>query len=359
MGFVFLAEHTSLGRHVAIKTLRKEYLDNPDVIRRFFGEARAVNQIQHQNIVEITDFVEDLEGESYFVMEYLQGRSLGQLLGIQAPLSVERAIHIGKQVANSLDAVHQASIIHRDLKSENIFLVNHEGQADFVKLLDFGLAKLMKSRQKSILQTADGVILGTPEYMSPEQASGKAVDHRTDIYSLGIILYEMVVGKRPFAGKSFSEIAIKHLTKTPVKPNRKLKDSHLRIPKKLERLIMDCLKKKSQDRPQSMAEVSARLQKISATDSGYSTIVPAYTSLGRQRWRFLIGGVFAIGVVVSLVLVLSSILWQKRGVGRGVAAAQATIRLVLNSIPHGADVFQNGGRIGKTPLKLVYDKTPL
>ncbi len=174
MGRVYLAEHMLLGRKVAIKKLRSEFSGNREAVRRFFGEARAVNRIAHENIIEITDFVEDAEQGSYYIMELLDGRTLEACYETSGPFPLRRAVPIAIQIASALNAVHKAGIVHRDLKPENVFLTRRQDGTDLVKLLDFGVAKLTAEDSTiSVNSTQQGAILGTPEYMSPEQASGR------------------------------------------------------------------------------------------------------------------------------------------------------------------------------------------
>lgn len=268
MGQVYLGEHTRLGRKVALKLLRPEYARHTKAVQRFFGEARAVNQISHDNIVEITDFIEnevDAEGkpaEKYYIMELLKGRSLGDLQKTEGILPLQRTLPILMQVCSALAAVHDAGIVHRDLKPDNIFLIEKAGKTDFVKLLDFGVAKFTDlSASQQMGRTGVGALVGTPEYMSPEQMSGKTVDHRSDIYALGIIFYEVVTGRQPFTAKSLGEMAIKHLTVTPPKPS-KLKNLPHMPSRDLEQLIMQCLQKDPLKRPQQVSEIIDRLTPI-------------------------------------------------------------------------------------------------
>ncbi len=270
MGQVYLGEHTRLGRKVALKLLRPEYARHTKAVQRFFGEARAVNQISHDNIVEITDFIEndvDADGkpaEKYYIMELLKGRSLGDIQKTEGILPLQRTLPIMLQVCSALSAVHEAGIVHRDLKPDNIFLIEKAGKTDFVKLLDFGVAKFTDlSASQQMGRTGVGALVGTPEYMSPEQMSGKTVDHRSDIYALGIILYEVVTGRQPFTAKSLGEMAIKHLTVTPPKPS-KLKDLPHMPSRDLEQLIMQCLQKDPLKRPQQVSEITERLTPIAS-----------------------------------------------------------------------------------------------
>jgi len=264
MGRVFLAEHVKLGRKVALKMLRPELAANAEAVRRFFAEARAVNQVAHENIVAVTDFFEaDGAGQApYLIMEFLEGESLRSLLDRELVPAPSRSVAIALQLADALAAVHEAGIVHRDLKPDNVFLVERGGRADVVKILDFGVAKLRSAGDgRSMLQTAHGTVLGTPEYMAPEQAEATLkVDHRADVYALGVILYEMVSGKKPIVGSTISETLIKQLTWTPPLPSEAALDAS--IPLELEALIMRCLEKQADRRPRDMREVQASLRGV-------------------------------------------------------------------------------------------------
>ncbi|HEY5925227.1 MAG TPA: serine/threonine-protein kinase, partial [Kofleriaceae bacterium] len=279
MGVVYLAEHIRLGRRVALKTLRSDFAENPQAVRRFFGEARAVNKIRHHNIVEITDFVEEPGGDNYYIMELLRGTPLSNVIDNEGVQPLARSIGIMTQVARALQAVHDAGIIHRDLKPDNVFLIERSGQPDFVKLLDFGVAKLIDTVDNiGVHSTAAGAILGTPEYMSPEQASGKVVDHRTDIYSFGILLYELVTGVLPLRGANFGEMVVKHLTITPIPPSRVQDLPHV-VPPELEDAILACMEKEENGRPHRIDIVADQLEAI-AEANGWE--LPTYTAIPRS-----------------------------------------------------------------------------
>jgi len=258
MGNIYVAEHLRLGRRVALKMLRAEFNANPSAVARFFAEARAVNKISHDNIVEITDFVENQDGHNYFIMPLLRGQDLGQLLFRSGVIPVVHAVDIALQVASGLAAVHAAQMVHRDLKPDNIFIVDHPSRPNFVKLLDFGVARFSDPDGIKVGTTCAGMVLGTPEYMSPEQACGLPVDHRTDIYALGVVLYEMVTGISPFKAKSFGETLMNHMNAAPIKPRARANLPH-EIPQALEELILALLAKQAADRPQTMTEVEERL----------------------------------------------------------------------------------------------------
>ncbi|WP_373048658.1 serine/threonine-protein kinase [Vulgatibacter sp.] len=262
MGRVYLAEHTRLGRKVALKMLKPELASNPQAVKRFFAEARAVNLLAHENVVEITDFFEGEapEDPKFFIMELLRGQSLRQLLEHEGALPAVRAAHVGAQLASALGAVHGAGIVHRDLKPDNVFLTERGGVRDFVKLLDFGIARHLDPEPGiSMARTAAGAVVGTPEYMAPEQASGSdTVDHRADVYALGVILYELATGVQPIKGKTFGETLVRQLTFTPPPPGAGLPSG---LPQPFESLVMACLAKAPAERP-TVVEVEAGLRAL-------------------------------------------------------------------------------------------------
>ena len=255
MGSVYLAEHPTIGKKVALKVLHAEFATNTAVVERFFNEAKAVNSIAHPNIVDIVDYGVIQIGPNgsdqlvYFIMEYLAGQTLAQIIRAEAPLPPERALTISLQVADALAASHRAGIVHRDLKPDNIILIQRGRDPDFVKLLDFGIAKLT-SDNRSGSRTRTGLVLGTPAYMSPEQCEGSAkVDHRTDIYALGICLYEMLVGRVPFIGEGYGEILVQHLTQKPIEPSRyRMMSPHV------EQVVLKALEKRQDLRYPTMDE---------------------------------------------------------------------------------------------------------
>jgi serine/threonine-protein kinase len=249
MGVVFLAEHPVIGRKVAMKAIHPELSRNPEVVSRFVTEAKAVNQIGNEHIVDIHDFGTTTDGDFYFIMEFLQGEALSDRLRREAPLEPARALGIAAQVADALAASHAHGIIHRDLKPENIFLIHKGGTTDFVKVLDFGLAKLTLGDDKVSHKTRTGSVMGTPYYMSPEQCEGRPnIDHRADVYSLGVILFEMMTGKVPFGGEGYGEIIVKHIT-APIPSPRAINP---RIPAACESILLRALAKNRDERFRGM-----------------------------------------------------------------------------------------------------------
>src|ERR1700722_2619003 len=260
MGVVYSARHKVIGKRVAIKVLRGEMARNKEITERFLQEAKAASSIGNPHIVDISDFGTLPDGSTYFVMEYLAGKSLSDVMTETKPVRVPRLLHIAKQIAAGLGAAHDAGIVHRDLKPDNVMLVtrgNGEAGKDFVKVLDFGIAKVGGEGSRL---TRAGSVFGTPHYMSPEQAAGTAVDLRTDIYALGIILYEMASGKVPFDADNFMGILTQHMYKAPV-PILALVPAP-EIPASLDAIIQKCLTKKMEGRYGSMAELLQDLEKL-------------------------------------------------------------------------------------------------
>jgi Protein kinase domain len=216
MGTVFLAEHPVIGSKVALKAIHPQYARDANMVSRFVTEAKSVNQIGHDHIVDITDFGHTADGDFYFIMEYLEGRSLADAITQDGPFPPARALTIAAQIADALSSSHEHGVIHRDLKPENIFLIVRDDTSDFVKVLDFGLAKLTHPDDPLRRDTGPGSVMGTPFYMAPEQCEGKAdLDHRTDVYALGVIIFEMLTGMVPFGGRGYGEILIKQITVQP------------------------------------------------------------------------------------------------------------------------------------------------
>jgi len=259
MGYVFRAEHTKLGREVALKLLRSDYASRRDAVSRFFQEARTVNRVRHRNIVDVTDFVELDDGTTYIVMELLTGTSLGawSQTGVELP----RALAVLVQICDGLAAAHQVGVIHRDLKPDNVIVVPTGDGAELVKLLDFGVAKLVNRDDEDVgFQTAAGSVIGTPAYMSPEQAGGMTIDARSDIYSLGAIMYELFCGQPIFRGRSFGEYVRKHLTEMPVPPHAT--PGGAGIDPQLEALILRCLDKDPDQRCAHISELRDALLQL-------------------------------------------------------------------------------------------------
>jgi serine/threonine protein kinase len=276
MGYVYRAEHVKLGREVALKLLRGDYARRRDAVLRFFQEAKTVNRVRHRNIVDVTDFVELDDGTTFIIMEFLRGQSLGKWArtGIDLP----RALAVLVQICDGLGAAHAVGVVHRDLKPDNVIVVPTSDGAELVKLLDFGVAKLVNRDDEDIgFQTAAGSVIGTPAYMSPEQAGGMMVDHRSDIYSLGAIMYELFTGQPMFRGRSFGEYVRKHLTEMPMLPRQTPGGGH--IDERLEVLILKCLAKDPNERFNHILELRDGLLHMLG---GIETHPPGYAALAQQ-----------------------------------------------------------------------------
>jgi serine/threonine protein kinase len=258
MGKVYLAEHVEIGKRVALKVLHPSYSRMPDLVERFRREARAASKIGHPNIVDVTDSGATADGSVYFVMEYLEGVELGSVIEREGALDVARALKISGQISRALAAAHREGIIHRDLKPENIYLITRGGEADVVKVLDFGIAKTTEAeaaRERRL--TSPGMAMGTPEYMAPEQAAGRAADARTDIYSLGAIIYEMVTGIPPYSGDNFMEILTKKATQDPPPPI----EVRGELPQQVSDLVSAAMARDPNIRPQTMEALEYELNK--------------------------------------------------------------------------------------------------
>ena len=402
MGIVYKAVHAALNKPLAIKVLRPEVSKNEQIVARFKQEAQSASQIGNQHIIDISDFGQLPEGSTYFVMEFLNGSSLTAALERER-FTPARTIHIAKQLCAALGAAHEIGIVHRDMKPDNVQLVERGDDSDFVKVLDFGIAKVGGTTSKL---TQAGQVFGTPHYMSPEQCAGTAVDHRTDIYAVGVILYEMATGKVPFDADHLMGILTKHLYENPIPPHEL--PPPVDVPPALEAVILKCLAKKPELRYQNMGEllddlealeqgltpkaVVAKVERTTLAGQGPTTGsdlgVPGRVTVGLGQpaipgRRPLLP--LAIGGVVLLLAGVGVFVWsmsssdtnvvkpaseppQQAAAGPAApaepapAAPQAAqpaqqppaapqpTEITIRSEPAGAEVYRNNALIGTTPV---------
>lgn len=251
MGSVYLGLNIPLKQEIAIKVMYGELAHDVNAVKRFHREALTTSRLSHPNTVRVFDFGQEPDGMLFLVMEYVKGMPLSHVISTTGRLPATRVLAITRQVLGALAEAHAAGIVHRDLKPQNIMMMDMPGAGDFAKVVDFGIAKIATTTGETSLTKA-GVSIGSPPYMSPEQAEGKSIDHRTDLYSLGVIMYEMLSGHTPFQGDTPLAVLVKHMTEPP--PS--LPDD---VPQALARVVMTLLEKKPEMRPQSANDALAML----------------------------------------------------------------------------------------------------
>ncbi len=291
MGAVYRAEHLALGNTVAVKVLRASHGAHADIVRRFQREAVAASQIRHPGIVEVTDFGQTPDGRFYLAMELVDGETLARRLARLGPLVPAEAVSLVRALARALGAAHARGIYHRDIKPENVLLAR-DGS---VKLADFGIARLAEG-PRDARETAAGLIFGTPHYMSPEQAAGQRQDGRSDVYALGVLLFELLTGAPPYLGASATHVLAAHLL-SPV-PRLPPQGPHGAIPRTLADLVARMMAKTAAERPATMAEVEAALDAVLA---GQELPLPAPRVLPRTRIALV--GLALVAATVAIALV--------------------------------------------------------
>jgi len=374
MGFVYLARHKVIDKRVAVKVLRADLAKDREILDRFLQEAKAASSIGNAHIVDISDFGDLPDGSTYFVMEFLEGQPLGSIVDASSRLSVERICHIGLQIADGLSAAHAQGIVHRDLKPDNIFLVSRGSDHDFVKILDFGIAKVTGNANTKL--TKAGAVFGTPHYMSPEQAAGAPVDHRTDIYALGVMLYEIVSGQLPFNADNFMGILTQHMYKAPV-PIRALVPGP-ECPPSLEAVILKCLSKKPEARYASMAELAADLERVKsgqvanavtemmARSGGFNVpadyfkqpagLVPATPPAAQKKWSryvWIAGAAAAVGIVGVIFAVSGTTNGKTPTKADGTAAATVSAAPTVVQTTAPANTTAPAPQVKKTPVAVA------
>ncbi|MCL2726347.1 MAG: protein kinase [Polyangiaceae bacterium] len=272
MGVVFRARQIALGTTVAVKVMRRTLNSDPSFAARFLREAQAASRIDHPSSMRVIDFGEEDDGLLFMVMEYLDGRTLADVIDEVGPLPASRIIDIASQILAALAVAHEMNVVHRDLKPENIMLLDGEDDEgrrhDVVKVCDFGVAKLLE-RENASSVTDHGLIVGTPAYMSPEQARGESLDARSDLYSMGVLLFQMMTAKVPFDATTAMATVVMHVTEEPVRP-RELNPS---VDERLEAICLKAMRKRPEDRQQNAREMRTELRAL-CTDVSVSAISP-------------------------------------------------------------------------------------
>ena len=328
MGKVYRARQLSVGRDVAVKVLHPRLVSDSRAAKRFLKEARIVSSLRHPNTVTVFDFGETAGGALFMAMELLHGRPLSKAAEA-GQMTIERVAHILGQVCDSLSEAHGLGLVHRDLKPENIFILEGEGHRDTVKVLDFGIARLSNGEGTKI--TSAGGIVGTPTYMSPEQIQGKPVDRRSDIYSLGVVMYELLAGAPPFVAKTVPALYLQHVMDVPAR----LETKNPNVPRAAADLVAAMLAKDCDDRPQTTGEIRTALSALAAARPFELT-----PTKRRRRADLVRYAVAAVGVVA---LVCLAVFWpyadgesSRDGQPIGVIVAKPTTNLGVPSVPPGS-----------------------
>jgi serine/threonine protein kinase len=275
MGVVYKARHALMDRLVAIKMLHPQLVSDSMSVKRFQLEGKAATRMKHEHVIAVYDFNISSTGQPYIVMDYLEGEALSDVIKREGNVAVERAIRILMQACDALEHAHREGVLHRDLKPTNIVLTNSNGTPDFVKVVDFGVAKLMNTGQESQRLTQAGEVCGSPVYMSPEQCIGADMDRRSDVYSMGVVIYETLTGRLPILGKTMVDTMSRHISDAPLRFSESRPD--LYIPERLEAVIFKALAKMPEDRHQSMAQLMQDLD-IAIPRAGRSEVLRSVPS---------------------------------------------------------------------------------
>jgi len=361
MGKVYRVLDKKLEEEIALKVLKPEIAVDKKTIERFRNELKLARRISHPHICRMYDLNEE-HGTQFITMEYVPGEDLKSTIRRLGVLNVAKVIEIAKQICEGLGEAHRHDIVHRDLKTQNI-MIDPKGKA---RIMDFGISRCLQAEGI----TADGIIVGTPEYISPEQLDGSKVDERSDLYSLGIILFEMATGQLPFKGDTTLSVAIKHKTAMPPDP----RELNAQIPKSLSALILKCLEKRKDKRFKNAAEILEELEKMEKASGTQEKEIPRQM-IGRKRfgkqvgWRLVLGIMILAGIIVAV----GNLIFQKPSPGRlNPPVTQPKVvggkippkiselppqtgNLEMTSLPAGAEIYLDDQLKGKTPLKLTLD----
>jgi serine/threonine-protein kinase len=298
MSEVYLARHRLIGKDFALKVLRPELAEIEEWNARFHREAMAAAAIEHPNIVDITDYGFLDSGSAFIVMEHLQGESLREILAREGALPAGRCVEIARQILSALAAAHARGVIHRDLKADNVVVVERHGEPQ-VKLLDFGISKILQplgDRERLVTLTGSGVVMGTPQYISPEAIQGETTDGRSDLYSLGVILYEMLTGRLPFEATSVVDLLFKQVRERPDRPSQVRPD--LMIAAEIESVVLRALEKLPEER---FASAGAMLEALPDSLRGPTLPLPR-ASRRSGLWLSVLAALGLTGVIVAVLL---------------------------------------------------------
>jgi eukaryotic-like serine/threonine-protein kinase len=262
MGTVYLCEHAVLHRRLAVKVLRPDLATDPELVDRFRNEAVAASRIGQENVVDVLDFGTTEDGSLYYVMEALDGKSLGAVIRQDGPFPVGRALDVLEQICRALAAAHARGVVHRDVKPDNVLVVRREDGTELAKVIDFGISHNPRPEGTPPI-TRSGAIIGTPEYMAPEQAAGDPVDRRTDVYAVGVLAFEMLTGELPIAAATPIATLVAHQTRTPDPPSKRRPS----VPPDVDALVLRALAKKPEDRFASMEALAAEVARVRAAFS--------------------------------------------------------------------------------------------
>lgn len=370
MGTVYKAVQTGLNRPVALKLLKEEVSWDPDTITRFHREAKAMSLLGHANTVRVFDFGQTADGTLYLAMEYLEGDLLTRKIENDGGLPPVEAIKVVQQILGSLHEAHAKGIIHRDLKPDNIYLANVDGTPDpVVKVLDFGIAKVFEGENTfDQLETQAGTVFGTPRYMSPEQAQGKTLDARSDIYSVGVLLYQLLTGLAPFRDEDAVVVMAKHIRDKPEPPNKAAPER--RIPSSLNRAVLKALEKQPDKRFQSADDFIATLDRCKADAAAGVTArtgVFARVIDSPSRHWYIAGVILAIAIGLSGYFLATAMNANDEIIAGDIVVdptntanpperpteTETPVQMddaILDSTPSGAEIFEGEDYLGITPF---------
>ncbi|MEC7519031.1 MAG: serine/threonine-protein kinase [Myxococcota bacterium] len=374
MGTVYRAEQSGLDRPVALKVLKRELISDRETVARFHREAKAMSLLMHPNTVRVFDFGEDDDGHLFLAMELLEGELLTAWIEREGTPPIEQAMRTIQEILRSLAEAHSKGIIHRDLKPDNIFLARVEGHSrPVVKVLDFGIAKVFREdRQIDQLETQAGTVFGTPRYMSPEQAQGKTLDHRSDLYTVGTLLYQLLTGSPPFVDDDAVVVMAKHIRETP--PSPRVAAPERPIPRTLDKLVMKALGKEPDDRFDNAEAMEARLMAC-LPDVEREAQGRGGLFAGLPKVPLAIGAALIVLATAFAVTIVISSAPDEVAEARDRLTAPPTTTEVsapppepelpaarsvrLESEPAGARVMQGDVELGTTPLSLDVMDEPL